>query len=150
MYYAIVRRRIRSLFAAVNSGNAAPVLGAFAPRFEHFFLGNHALGGSRKTLAATRAWYERLYRLMPDIHFEVREIKVGGPPWNTLVVIDWDETNSGTDGVTTHNWGIHVVKLVWGRMAFLGIYPDTTGLVETLARIARAGIQEASAEAIID
>jgi ketosteroid isomerase-like protein len=149
MYHAIVRRRIRALFDAVSSGNAAPVLEAFAPQFEHFFLGDHALGGSRKTLAATKAWYDRLYRLLPDIRFVLRETRISGPPWNTLVVVDWDETNSGTDGVKTHNRGIHVVRLAWGRATFLGIYPDTVGLVETLDRLALAGNNEAHAAVII-
>jgi hypothetical protein len=45
MYHVVVRRRIRSLFAAVNQGDAEPVLAAFAKRFEHAFLGEHALGG---------------------------------------------------------------------------------------------------------
>src|ERR1700729_824177 len=69
-YHAIVRRRIRALFAAVNDGNTEPVLASFAPRFEHAFLGEHALGGARHTLPATRRWYERLYRLLPDIRFD--------------------------------------------------------------------------------
>jgi hypothetical protein len=50
MYHAIVRGRFQSLFAAVNKGNAEPVLAAFAPAFEHAFLGEHALGGARHTL----------------------------------------------------------------------------------------------------
>jgi ketosteroid isomerase-like protein len=149
MYHAIVRRRIRGLFDAVNSGDAAPVIAALAPQFEHFFQGNHALGGSRTTLAAATAWYARLYRLLPDIHFDLRWIRVSGPPWDTLAVIDWDETNSGTDGVRTYNRGIHVVKLVWGRMAFLGIYPDTAGLIATLDRLAKAGTAEAHAAPIV-
>src|SRR6476646_5510288 len=110
MYHAIVRGRIRALFAAVNKGNAEPVLAAFAPAFEHAFLGEHALGGARHTLSATRGWYERLYRLLPDIHFDLRQIEVSGPPWNTTVVVDWDETNSGTDNVRTTNRGIHVAS----------------------------------------
>src|SRR6201987_3000411 len=122
MYHAIVRRRIRALFAAINRGDAEPVLASFARRFEHAFLGEHALGGARHTLPAsllppaaspprppprpppppppprhtlpaTRRWYERLYRLLPDIHFDLRQIEVSGPPWNTTVVVDWDETN---------------------------------------------------------
>src|SRR5262249_26215820 len=93
MYHAILRGRIRALFDAVNKGNAEPVLAAFAQRFEHAFLGEHALGGARHTLPATRRWYERLYRLLPDIHFDLRQIEVSGPPWNTTVVVDWDETN---------------------------------------------------------
>ena len=88
MYHAIVRRRVEGLFGDVNRGNAEPVLRLFARRFEHSFVGDHALGGSRTTLPATRRWYERLYRLLPDIRFELLRIRVSGSPWNTLVVAD--------------------------------------------------------------
>ncbi len=150
MYHAFVRHRIRRLFDAVNRGNAEPVLQLFAPRFEHCFLGDHALGGSRTTLAATRRWYERLYRLLPDIHFDLRAIAVSGRPWNTIAVVDWDETNSGTDNVRTHNRGIHVVELRWGRATRLIICPDTAGLMATLDRLGAAGNTEASAAPIVD
>jgi ketosteroid isomerase-like protein len=150
MYHAIVRRRIGDLFAAVNRGDAEPVLASFAPRFEHAFLGEHALGGARRTLPATRRWYERLYRLLPDIHFDLRHIAVSGPPWNTTVVVDWDETNSGTDGVRTANRGIHVAQLRWGQVTRLIICPDTIGLKATLDRLDAAGNHEASAAPIVD
>src|SRR5215467_9218171 len=122
----------------------------FAPAFEHAFLGEHALGGARHTLPATRRWYERLYRLLPDIHFDLRQIEVSGPPWNTTVVVDWDETNSGTDRVRTTNRGIHVAQLRWGRVSRLIICPDTIGLKATLDRLAAAGTREALAAPIVD
>jgi ketosteroid isomerase-like protein len=148
MYHATVRRRVAALFAAVSNRDARPVLEGLAPRFEHFFLGDHALGGSRFTLEKTRLWYERLYRLLPDISFDLRAIRISGPPWNTLVVVDWLENNSGTDGVRTFTPGVHVVRLAWGRMTYIGIYPDTVGVVTTLQRISRAGVVEAAAEKI--
>ena len=147
MYHAIVRRRVEGLFAAVSHGDAGPVLDGLAPRFEHFFLGDHALGGRRTSLAATRAWYERLYRLLPDIAFELQAIRISGPPWNTLVSVDWMETNSA-GGVRTHTPGVHVVRLAWGKMTYLGIYPDTTGLTATLDRLYAAGAAEARADKI--
>ena len=150
MYHAIIRKRIRSLFDAVSRGDAEPVLKAFAGRFEHCFLGDSALGGARRTLPATRQWYERLYRLLPDIHFELRHIWVSGGPWNTLVLVEWDETNSGTDGVRTTNRGVHVMHLKWGRATRLVICPDTVGLKATLDRLARAGITEARAAPITE
>lgn len=149
MYHAIVRARIRSLFESVNKGDAGPVLAAFAPRFEHRFLGEgHALSGVRTSLSATRQWYERLYRLLPDLHFDTGAIAVSGPPRNTLAIVDWRETNSGTDGVRTYNRGIHAVRLAWGRMTSLHICPDTAGLVATLDRLAAAGNAEAHAPPI--
>ena len=54
---------------------------------------------------------------------------MSGGPWNTIVVIEWDETNSGTDNVRTYNRGIHVVHLRWGRATKLIICPDTVGLM---------------------
>ena len=151
MYHSIVEKRVRALFDAVNRGHAEPVLQAFAQPFEHCFLGeSHALSGSRHTLAATRRWYERLYRLLPDIEFEVRRIWVSGSPWNTTVVAEWNETNSGTDGVRTSNSGIHFLHLHWGRATQLTICPDTVGLKATLDRLAIAGNSEAHAAPIVD
>lgn len=148
MYHAVVRRVVTSLFDAVNRGNAQPVLDGFAPSFEHIFLGESALGGRRTSLAQTNAWYARLYRLLPDIHFDIERITVCGTPWNTLAVVEWRERNSGTDGVVTTNRGIHAVHIAWGKMTRLIICPDTTLLVATLDRLARAGVEEAHAPMI--
>jgi ketosteroid isomerase-like protein len=150
MYHAVIRRRIRALFDAVSRGDAEPVLRAFAGRFEHCFLGQTALGGARHTPAATRRWYERLYRLLPDISFALRRIWVSGAPWNTLVVVEWDETNSATDGVRTTNRGFHIIRLRWGRATELVICPDTAGLKATLDRLGAAGVAEARAAPIVD
>jgi ketosteroid isomerase-like protein len=150
MYRAIVRKRIRDLFDAVNRGDAEPVLRAFAGKFEHSFLGDSALGGSRRTLASTKRWYERLFRLLPDIRFDLRRISVSGGPWNTLVLVEWDETNSGADGVRTTNRGVHVAHLAWGRVTRLAICPDTAGLKATLDRLILAGHAEAQAAPIVD
>jgi ketosteroid isomerase-like protein len=150
MYHAIVRRRVRDLFGAINRGDSEPVLLAFAPRFEHCFLGTTALGGARRTLSATRQWYQRLYRLLPDIRFDLGRIWVGGSPWNTLVLVEWEESNSGTDGVVTVTRGVHVLRLRWGRATQLTICPDTAGLKTTLDRLALSGNIEARAAPILD
>ena len=100
------------------------------------------------TLEKTRLWYERLYRLLPDISFDLRAIRISGPPWNTLVAVDWLENNSGTDGFRTFTPGVHVVRLAWGRMTYIGIYRDTVGVVTTLQRLSRAGVAEATAKKI--
>ena len=151
MYHSMVKRRVRALFDAVNRGDAEPVLRAFARRFTHSFLGeNHALGGSRHTLSMTRKWYERLYRLLPDIKFELLRVWVSGGPWNTIVVVEWKETNSGTDGVSASNCGVHVLHLRWTRATQLIICPDTAGLIATLDRLAMAGNCEAHASPLVD
>ncbi len=150
MYHAIVRRKIIALFDAVGRGDAEPVLAGFASRFTHSFIGDSAMGGARHTLAATKIWYERLYRLLPGIKFAIHEIKVSGPPWNTLAIVEWRESNNGADGVRTENPGYHMVRLAWGKMTWLAICPDTAGLKATLTRLAAAGFSEANAPPIVD
>lgn len=150
MYHAIVKRRIMSLFEAINRGDAAPVLAAFARQPDHVMIGHHALSGRRTSKPAITAWYERLFRLLPDVHFEVRRIDIAGPPWATLATVEWVERNSGTDGVVTTNAGIHVISLRWGRMTRLVIMTNTVALGATLHRIAAAGTAEALADPITD
>ena len=151
MYRAIVRRKVRTLFDAVSRGDARPVVDGFARRFEHRFLGeDHALSGSRTTREKTAEWYERLYRLLPGIRFDIERIDVSGPPWDTIAVVDWREENDGADGVKTSNRGFHVAHIRWGKMTRLLICPDTAGLVATLNRLAEAGVPEAMAMPITD
>lgn len=150
MYHAIVRRRIRAMFDAINRGDAGPVIAGMAPDFEHVFIGRHALSGRRRSLNATRDWYGRLFRLLPDINFTLHRIDVAGPPWNTIAVIEWQETNSGTDGTRTTAMGVHVAHLRWGRVRRLVILTDTVTLVATLDRTAASSGAESLAAPIED
>ena len=112
MYHAIVRRKIEALLTAINAGDAGPVLAGFAPRFEHVMLGGpHALSGRRTSIQTTAEWYARLYRLLPDISFQIHRITVRGAPWATLATVEWTESNSGTDGVRTSATGDHVAEI---------------------------------------
>jgi hypothetical protein len=151
LYHAIVRRRITALSDAVNQGNAQPVLQGFAANFEHIMLGGpHALSGRRRGLETTAQWYARLYRLLPDIHFDIHRITVRGAPWSTLATVEWSEHNTGTDGVLMRATGVHVAEIKWGRMTRLLILPDVVKLEATLNRLVTAGVAEAAAEPIED
>lgn len=149
MYHAIVRRKITALFEAINRGDAEPVIKGFAPVFEHVFIGEHALGGTRRTVDATRAWYQRLFRLLQGLHFTLERIDIQGPPWATLATVEWREENSGTDGVRTSARGVHVAHITWGKMTRLVIVPDTVKLQATLARIHAKCVEEAMAAPIV-
>lgn len=150
MLETVVKRKIHKLFDAINRGDFEPIIAGFAKRFEHAFIGNHALGGARHTIGATRQWYERLYRLLPDIHFTIDRISIRGLPWNMMAIAEWRETNSGTDGVRTTAHGIHVVWISWGKMTRLLILPETHALIGTLNRIKATGVEEAGAPPIVD
>lgn len=149
MYRQLVERKIRALLDAVNSGDAEPVIAGFSRKFEHAYLGEHAMGGARHTVEATRRWYERLFRLLPDIHFTVERITVSGMPWNTTAIVEWRESNSGADGVKSSARGVHIASIRWGKMTRLLILSETHLLMETLRRLSANGFSEANAEPIV-
>ncbi len=150
MYKQVVRGMLRSAFAALNKGDVRTVTGKFGADAEHYFIGQHALSGTRRTNESIRRWYNRLLRLFPDIEFQLHRIEVKGPPWRTLATIEWTETNTGTDGVRSRNEGVNVVDIRWGKVRRVRIYTDTAELTRTLDRLAKAGNSEAKAAPIAD
>ena len=150
LYARIVRRTLTEAFAGLSHGHQEAVTDKFTSNVEHYFVGHHALSGKRTTYASAVRWYERLYRIFPDIQFQVRRIDVQGPPWATLATVEWSETNTGTDGVSTSNEGVNIVEIRWGKVRRVHIYTDTERLTKTLNRLAASGNAEAQAEPIVD
>lgn len=150
MYHAIVRRKIIAAFAGLSAGRIDAITDELAPNAVHYFVGTHALSGTRRTPDAIQAWYERLLRLLQDIRFIVHEVRVSGWPWHTQIEAIWTETNNGTDGVTTSAEGVNLIEIRWGRVHSVGIYTDVARLGSTLARLGRAGNAAATAAAIAD
>lgn len=150
MYHAIVRRKMRRVFASLDKGDYESGLAGFALHFDHVFSGAHALGGTRRTKAGMRRWFARLYLLFPDLHFTIKHIAVSGPPWNTSAVIEWRDAATPADGVPYVNDGTHVVRLRWGKLVSLHAYLDTEIVADACRRMADCGIAEAGAAPIED
>ena len=148
MYHAIVRRKIATAFAGLSAGRIEAITDEMSPRAVHYFVGTHALSGTRRTPETVRAWYERLLRLLGGISFTLHEVRVSGWPWKTQVEAIWTETNNGTDGVLTSAEGVNLIEIRWGRVTSVRIYPDTAALERTLQRIAAKGTAEAMANPI--
>jgi hypothetical protein len=86
------RSQIKKLFAELNKGNYEPILGTCATTFEHWFVGkSHALAGHRTSMAVMRSWYARLFKIFPNIQFELHQVLVTGWPWNTVVAVEWSD-----------------------------------------------------------
>lgn len=150
MYHRIVTNSLLGAFAGLNRGDISAVTDKFAPDAEHYFVGHHALAGTRHTPQSIREWYERLLRLLPDINFKIRRIQVQGPPWHTLATVEWRETNSGNDGIVTSAEGVNVIEIRWGKVTRVAIYTDTSALERTLNRNFGVGTLEAHAPPIED
>ena len=151
----IVARKIRASWCEVQRRNPGAVVDQFARDFEYRFVGEHALGGVRRTRASQLAWFERLFRVFGSIEFTVRDVIVTGPPWHTRAAVLLDVRIPGERGYTAAervwtNEVMQTVELRWGRITRIVTMTDTQREVAILTRLTEAGMAEASAAPIED
>ena len=149
MYNMIVRKKLTSVFERLNNGDYEYALSDIGTTFEHHFAGKHCLGGKRTSTETLRHWFERLFRLFPNLRFEIHSITASGGPWDTTVVVEWTDRATPADGKDYVNSGVHVIRMRWGKVVSIHAYLDTQVLIDTLNRMAGDGIEEAKAPPII-
>ncbi len=150
MYHSIVKKLAIQSFENLNRGDYEAVLKNVSPSIVHTFSGNHALGGTRHSIAAMREWFGRLYRLSPSLAFQIRNVAVSGWPWNTTVAVEWIDRARPADGSDYVNEGVHIIKMRWGKVVYLHAYLDTQLTIAMCGRLAAHGISEALAPPIED
>lgn len=148
MYHAIVRRRARGIFGSVSEADFPSVLRSVTDDVHHVFAGDHALGGERHSKEALELWFERLHRLFPDLSVDVKEVTAKGWPWRTVVALEWTARATFRDGEPYRNAGAHVVRMRWGRAAYIHAYEDSQRVADACRRLAESGIEEAAAPPI--
>jgi len=141
---------VRATFRRVGQGDYETLLEQTAPSVLHVFPGDHALGGTRHTRDALRRWFERLFLLFPELHFEVKEVAVRGLPWDATVMVQWENRGRACDGQPYANQGTHVLRLRRGRVIYLHEYLDSQRVAAVCLRLARQGVSEAAAEPVTD
>jgi ketosteroid isomerase-like protein len=125
MYASIVERKLRAIFASLNQGDCTPMLDGLAPDFAYRFEGDSPIGGLRTSRVTMQLWWERLYRLFPGFQFEVREVAVVGPPWNTRIhaVLGFVVPHA-PDG-PYRNIVMQFMRMRWGKVTYIHTLEDT-------------------------
>lgn len=155
MYKAIVRRKLRTLFAGASKGNWEPIVEGFADTFSYRFVGDSPLGGTRTSKAAMALWWTRLLRLFPGAQFAPQVIVVNGPPWNTVVMThiifraSLPHPQSGKPEIYENEF-MQRLHLRWGKITAIVTIEDTQRFINVLPQLAAAGIKDATAAAITD
>ena len=148
MYKAIARRKARGVFEDLSGGDWKAAMKDVADDVHHVFPGDNAIGGERHSKQAMELWFERVYRLIPDLQFEVREIAVRGWPWDMKVAVQWADHGHASDGVPYENEGAHWIRLRRGKAVYIHAYLDTEKVTAICRRLAEDGVEEAAAEPI--
>jgi len=144
MYKRIVGQLVVRAFQQLSRQDTATLLAKTTAEIEHTFPGNHALGGTRYTRAGFEQWLHRLFALFPDLRFELHDVLVAGPPWNTRVAVTWTDRGTTADGEDYVNSGVHILRLRWGKLIALRAYLDTQHLNEVVRHMADNGVQTAA------
>ena len=149
MFHRLAARRVRHVFARLSVGDYETALAGLAPDVHHRFAGDHPLGGERHDADAVRRWFERLYRLFPELRFTVTDVAVSGWPWDMTVTVQWRADVVPQIGPEYLNVGAHVLRVRRGRVGCLHAYEDSQAAAEACARMAAEGIEEATAPPIV-
>lgn len=142
MYKTIVAARTRRVFHELNAGRSDELIKGLAPGCEHVMHGRHALSGARHSVESIHQWYDRLFRLLPQVEFELGSIVVRGMPWRTIVAAEWQDRADLTIG-RYQNAGVNVIELRWGRVTKIHVHCDTQRIAEVCSLLAEKGIAEA-------
>lgn len=150
MYKAIVVAKVRSTFDRINASDPEPMLTGLGSRFRYEFHGEHALGGVRTTETAMRAWWDRVFRLIPGAKFTILDVLVRGGPWNTRVAVRFTISGPLPDGSEYRNTVFQFMTLRWGKVYDIETVEDLQVLEHALAVMAEHGNAEAAAAPITD
>jgi ketosteroid isomerase-like protein len=150
MYHSIVKRIARKNFQRVNERDFDALLEGCATNIHHRFGGHHALGGERRGRKALRRWFARLGRLGPTLKITVHDIWVKGMPWDTTIIIRWTATQDMPDKSPYHNRGVHIVRMMWGKIVDIDANEDSQIVAQSLKVLAAHGVAEALAEPIVN
>lgn len=149
IYGSIVRMKIRQTFDHVNNHRWDKAVETLVPNVHHRVSGAHALGGERHDKNSVRLWFDRLGRVLPNLHITVSDVTVKGPPWNTRVFAQWDSKATLVSGAPYINRGLHLFTLRWGRVLALEEFRDTQAAANGLTAQSATGLEEAGAKPIV-
>lgn len=144
----LIKGRVERVFRDIGRRELAKVIAGLAPDVHHRFAGDHALAGERHTRDDVERWFQRVFRLYPELTFTVHGVHASGWPWDLVVAVEWTGHAVPAVGDAYDNHGAHVIRIQRGRVTQLHAYEDSQAVARACEVMAAAGIEEASASPI--
>ena len=132
MYKMIVERKVRRIFAEINTGHYEAMIDGLAPEFEYVFLGEHPLSGRRTDPETMREWWQRLFRLLPAATFDLHDVIVQGNPFKTRIAVR-STIRSTQDSGSYTNDVMQFMTLRIGKITRIETMEDTARFERLLA-----------------
>ncbi len=136
MYKTSVRFLLRRAIRHLNEGDPSVVLKMAAPDVAIAFPGDNSWASMFRPVVKGRAVHEThrgieectafAQRFVDEgIRFEIEDILVNGPPWNTRVALRVHDHREGDDGDDYNNRAVAFLTIRWGRLLHWEDYEDT-------------------------
>ncbi len=148
MYHFFLERRLRFIFGRLSAGDYPFITRQFRSDAEHWFSGSHAMSGRRVSHARILDWYQRLATVFPGITFQIQQLIVSGPPWNSVAAVEWIDTVNDRQGRPLPNRGVFLITIKWGKVSAFRVYCDTAQIEKNLEILASQGVEAAAAAPI--
>jgi ketosteroid isomerase-like protein len=149
VYKTIVRGKLRGTFGALNSADTGPFFKSLGATFTYRFAGDTSLSGERSTVESMQRWWKRVFALLPGAQFDVHEITVNGPPWNTIVMTYVNVSSTLADGTAYANEFMQLMTLKFGKIVKVVTIEDTQYLATAMDSLSKVNPQ-AIAAPIVD
>ena len=116
----MLRRNLGRLWA----GDPGPLLTTYADDVHFVFPGRSSWAADLRGRDEVERWLRRFLRV--GLQFEVHEILVTGPPWNTTVCLWFTDRLTAPDGEVVYaNRGTILAKIAWGKVSYYEVNEDT-------------------------
>ena len=150
IYHNSVKKLVTKSFKAIEEHRPEELMSGISDtNLEHTFAGDNSLSGTRHDKESLLRWFKRVNIVLPELKFEITDIKVKGGLANTLVIARWTATCRLLNGEPYENKGVHFITLKWGKAVKFDVYENTKVVSHGLDVQFEAGIKEAKAPKIV-
>jgi ketosteroid isomerase-like protein len=124
LYAWAVRSMLRRNLGRLWAGDPTPLLATYADDVHFVFPGRSSWAADLRGRDEVERWLQRFVRV--GLQFEVHEILVAGPPWNTTVCLWFTDRRTAPDGeIVYDNRGTIMTKIAWGKVTYYEVNEDT-------------------------
>ena len=124
LYALAVRSMLRRNLGRLWAGDPGPLLATYADDVHFVFPGRSSWAADLRGRDEVERWLRRFLRV--GLQFEVHEILVAGPPWNTTVCLWFTDRLTAPDGEVVYvNRGTIMTKIAWGKATYYEVNEDT-------------------------
>jgi ketosteroid isomerase-like protein len=129
LYAWAVRSMLRSNLGRLWAGDPTPLLDSYADNVHFVFPGRSSWAADLRGRDEVERWLRRFVRV--GLHFEVHELLVAGPPWDTTVCLWFTDRLTAPDGEVVYaNRGTILAKIAWGKVTYYEVNEDTQKVAE--------------------